>query len=144
MASTLSHKWLTIFLPKPQNFVYFLSYDFVQISPAACCPNTHQIMYGRLIKCPIGKSIFAVNLPLNSSVLPLQMWTLEIYSLFIHYLIRTWTKWWRNLNQIVSCKMYKILRFLTKLEFLKPFFDKVLTPFCRRFRSWNSCLMANY
>ena len=57
-------------LPKAQNFVHFLPYNFVQISPA-CSPNAYQIMYGELfqtsdvsvsngnIKCPIGKSIFA-------------------------------------------------------------------------------------
>ena len=45
MASTLSEKWLTIHCQKAQNFVYFLPYDFDQISPA-CRPNTYQIMYG--------------------------------------------------------------------------------------------------
>ena len=61
---------------KPQNFVWFGPYNFVQISPA-CVQNTYQIMLGEtfdfqyvsisnaIIKCPIGKSIFAVNLPLK-------------------------------------------------------------------------------
>ena len=73
MASTLCQKLLTIFCQKAQNFIWFGPYDFVQISSARG-PNT---MYGETldfhcqhqqysnIKCPIGKSIFAVNLPLN-------------------------------------------------------------------------------
>ena len=48
MASILSQKWLTIFCQKVQNFVYFGSYDFVQISPA-CGPNTYQTMYGETV-----------------------------------------------------------------------------------------------
>ena len=73
MASLIFQKWLTIFCQKAQNFVLFWPYYFVQISPA-CGPNTYQRRYGEIfnvsisngnIKCPIGKSIFAVNLPLN-------------------------------------------------------------------------------
>ena len=48
MALTLSQKWLTIFGQKAQNFEYFVSYDFVQISPA-CGPNTYQIVYGETL-----------------------------------------------------------------------------------------------
>ena len=55
--------------------MYFILYDFVQNSPAFVQKN-HQIMYGETldfqsqsqecnIKCLIGKSFFAVNLPLN-------------------------------------------------------------------------------
>ena len=36
------------FCQKTQNFVYFGSYDFVQILPA-CSPNTYQIMYGETL-----------------------------------------------------------------------------------------------
>ena len=44
MASTLSQKWLNIFCQKPQTFVYFGAYDFVQISPAyGPTPNAYQI-----------------------------------------------------------------------------------------------------
>ena len=76
MASTLCQKMLTIFCQKAQNFVWFGPYDYVKISPA-CGPNTYQIMYEETlhlqcqhsqngsIKCPIGKPIFAVNLPLK-------------------------------------------------------------------------------
>ena len=39
MASTLSKIWLTIFGQKTQNFVYFLSYDFVQIQIRATLAN---------------------------------------------------------------------------------------------------------
>ena len=45
MASTLCHKWLTIFCKKAQSFVQFGPIDFVQMSPASG-PNTYQIMYG--------------------------------------------------------------------------------------------------
>ena len=44
MASTLSQKWLTIFYQEAQNFVYFVSCDFVQTS-SACGSNTYQMMY---------------------------------------------------------------------------------------------------
>ena len=74
MASTLKNDYR--FCQKTQNFVYFVPYDFIQISPA-CGPLTYQIMYEEsfltsnvrvtngYIKCPIGKSIFAVNLTLK-------------------------------------------------------------------------------
>ena len=39
MASTLSQKCLTIFCKKAQNFIYFVPYNLVQISPA-CGPHT--------------------------------------------------------------------------------------------------------
>ena len=75
MASILCQKLFTIFCQKAQNFVWFGSYDFVQISPV-CGPNTYQIMCGETLgfqcqhqqrqhKCPIGKSIIVVNLPLK-------------------------------------------------------------------------------
>ena len=48
MASTLSEKLLTIFYQKAQNFVYFLSYDFAQISPVHG-PIAYQIMYGEIL-----------------------------------------------------------------------------------------------
>ena len=58
MALTLSQKWLTICCLKDQSFVYFVSRDFVHISPA-CGPNTYQIMHGETL------DFFAVNLPLK-------------------------------------------------------------------------------
>ena len=48
MVSTLSQKWLAIFFQKAENFVYFILYDFVEISPAGG-PNTYQIMYGKTL-----------------------------------------------------------------------------------------------
>ena len=45
MVSTLCQIWLTSFCQKAQNFVYFIEYNFVYISPA-CGPNTYQIMFG--------------------------------------------------------------------------------------------------
>ena len=75
--NTLS-KMVNHFLSKSSKFcVEFGPYDFVQILPA-CGRNTYQRMYGETldfqhlsnvsisngnIKYPIGKSIFAVNLP---------------------------------------------------------------------------------
>ena len=60
-------------MSKSTKFAWLGPYDFVQILPA-CGLNTYQIMYGETldlkcqhqcgnIKCPIGKSIFAVNVP---------------------------------------------------------------------------------
>ena len=65
MASTLLQKLLTIFGQKAQNSVYFVLYDFVEIS-SACGPNTFgEILDLQKIKCPIGKPIFVVNFPLK-------------------------------------------------------------------------------
>ena len=105
MASTPCQKFLTISCQKAQNFVWFGSYDFVQITPA-CGPNTSQIMYGEKtfnvsinngnIKCSIGKQIWHWN----SSVLQLLMLTLEVWSLsiqsfmFVPYASEIWTKWY--------------------------------------------------
>ena len=36
------------FLPKGQNFVHFLRYEFVQISPT-CRSTIYQIMYGEIL-----------------------------------------------------------------------------------------------
>ena len=52
MSATLSQKWLTFSCQKAQNFVYFVPYDFVQISPASG-PNTYQIMYGETSDFPL-------------------------------------------------------------------------------------------
>ena len=63
MVSTLPQKWLIIFFcQKAENFVYFIPCDFVQISPA-CGSNDYQIVSNGNLKYPIGKYIFAVNLP---------------------------------------------------------------------------------
>ena len=48
MVSTFCQKWLSIFLPKNQNFIQFRPYDFVQIS-LACGPNTYKITYGETL-----------------------------------------------------------------------------------------------
>ena len=48
MASTLSQIWLPIFSQKAQNFMHFLPYDFIQISPT-CGPNSYHIMYGQIL-----------------------------------------------------------------------------------------------
>ena len=82
------------------------------------------------IKCQIGKSLFAGK----SSVLLLEMMTLEVFK-FLHYLIRIGSHHAGEiLNQIVCSEVYKILTFLTKKrEFFKDHFDKALMPFCKTF-----------
>ena len=79
------------------------------------------------IKGPVGKSIFAEKKknPLQLFVLPLQMLTLKVLSLSMHYLIGTWTAGWRNLNQSELSEMYKILSFLTKKVFKTIFYKSV-------------------
>ena len=137
MASTLSQIKLTIFCQKAQNFVHLLPYDFVQISPA-CGPNNYQIMYGEIldfrcqrqyvnIKCLIGKSICAENLPLKLFRPSVANADTEI-NFSMHYLIRSWTLCWRNLNQIVLFEMYKILSFFEKSQFFKLILFKIVDP----------------
>ena len=70
MASTLCQKLLTIF-DKKHKILYGSDHTTLFKSPA-CGPTTYQIMYGEIvsisngnIKCPIGKLIFALNLPLK-------------------------------------------------------------------------------
>ena len=75
MASTLCQKWLTIFGKKLKILYTSRPYHFIRIS-SACRPDTYQICMERLytfsvsisndnVKCPIGNSVFAVNLPLK-------------------------------------------------------------------------------
>ena len=141
MASTLCQKLLTNFCQKAQNFVCFGAYDFVQISPARG-PNTYQIMHGETldfhcqqqqysnIKCPIGKSIFAVDLRLK--LFRVTIANADIGSLkSLHTLLKNC--WW-NLNKIVWSKLHEILRgFFDKKPFFITIFDKELTPFWKRF-----------
>ena len=122
MASTLSQKCLTIFCQKDQNFVYFKSYNFDQISQA-CGPNTYQIMFGEIldfnirngnIKYPIGKSIFAVNLQLKlypATVANAGIGSLKsLLILFDKYLAHMLVQF----EQIVWSKLREILSFLTR------------------------------
>ena len=85
------------------------------------------------IKYQIGKSSFPINLPLNSSVLPLQTLTMEVSSLFIHYLIRIWTTCWWNLNNILWSEIYEILSILVKIWGFDTIFDWALMPFWKTF-----------
>ena len=72
-----------------------------------CGPDTYQIMYEDLdfhcqrqymeaYKIPDSKIIFAVNLPMK--IFRIIVTNAHAGSLYIHYLIRTWTTYWRNLN----------------------------------------------
>ena len=65
MASALSLKCFTIFCQNAQIFVHFLPCDIVQIAPGYgyLSNNVRKDFKLDNIKCPIGKSIFAVNLP---------------------------------------------------------------------------------
>ena len=49
----------------------------------------------------------------------------DFRNLSVHYLIRIWTTCRRNVKQIVCSKMYKLMSFLTKTEFLKHFWRSV-------------------
>ena len=128
MASTICQKWLTSFCQKDQNFVYFGSYTFVQISPA-CGPNTYQIMYvsnsNGNIKYPIGKSIFAVNLPLK--LFPATIAYAEIESLkSLHKFLKKCL--YHMLVKFEQNRMDQTTRnfdfFYKKPGFLKPFLTK--------------------
>ena len=82
---------------------------------------------------PDQKINFCSKFAYKFSVLLLQMLTLEVLSLSIHYLMHTWTTCWPNLNQIVGSKMFRIFSFLTKTKFLKTIFDIDFMPFCKMF-----------
>ena len=75
--------------------------------------------------------IFCSKLPLNFSVLPLQMLTLKFLQA-LHTLFDTYFDhiYWRNLNQIVWFQMYKIMNLWAKSRVFKTIFDEKLTPFC--------------
>ena len=46
--SKMVNFFFSFFAEKAQNCVYFVPFDFVQISPA-CGPHTYQIMYGLIL-----------------------------------------------------------------------------------------------
>ena len=141
-----------VFQNEIQNFEYFVPYDFVQILPEYG-PNTRiwskYLMYGEIlyfhcpsvsndnIKCPIGKSIFAVNLPwklFRAAVANAYTWRLKSICTFIDtYLDHILAKFKPNRRS----EMYKILNFCDeKASFLKTICDKLLTcltPFCKTF-----------
>ena len=114
-ASTVSQKWLTSFGQKAQNFV--ISYHTILF-------KFHQ--YNGNIKCPIGKSIFAVNLPFN-------LFPYTVANGDTIWYVYTLTTCWQNLNQIVWFKMYKSWSFVANTKFFKTIFDKALTSFCKTF-----------
>ena len=135
---------LIIFCQKA-NFLkkYFVSYDFVQISPA-CGPNTYQSRDFRLpmscsvsigsIKCSIGKSIFALNLPLKlfrATVANAYTRSLKsLHTFFDTYLGHMVAKF--EPKRIVR----KVLNFELsdkRTEFLKTILNKALTQFCKTF-----------
>ena len=114
MACTLSQKWLTIFNQKINRKIL---YHVVQIIIKYCMEgiqtcsvsvsNNGNLKY--IYIYPIGKSIFCSTFASqNFYVLPLQMLTLKVYSLSKHYLIPIWNTCWRQLDQIMKSKMYKI------------------------------------
>ena len=110
-ASELSQKRLSIFCQKAQSFVYFVSCDFLQISPA-CGSNTK-------------KSNFAVNMQLKHFRATVANANSESLKSLPHNLVRIWITCWRNLNQIVHSKIYKIWAFGQKhRDLLKPFSTK--------------------
>ena len=125
------------FAKKVQIFLYFVPYDCVQIS-SACDPNTYhkrnfrlQISVSNGNKMPDRKIHFCYKF----AIIPAAVANAETgkLCLYIHYFIRICATRWRNLNQIVWSEMCKIFSFLTKIEFIKTIFYKVLTPFCKTF-----------
>ena len=96
------------------------------------------------IKCPIEKSIFALNLPLNlfrATVTNADTWSFKsFHTLFDTNLDHTLAKF--EPNHMIG--NVKISSFLTKNEgFLKPFLTKPWRHFARRFCTYNNCLMVN-
>ena len=144
MASTLCQKLLITFC----HFLWFGSYDFVQISPS-CDPNTYQIIYGGTLdfqyhyqqwqhKMQQKINIFAVNLPLKlflATVANADMGSLKSLhtiplKMFVHMLVRIWTKSYgpnyHDYTKFWAFWQKKPLFFIT-------IFDKELTPFWKTF-----------
>ena len=126
MAWTLSQKWLTIFYQKAQHFVYFEQCDFVQIL-LVCGSNT----VWKDFRLPIGKSIFAINLPLKLfSATVANVNTESLKSL--HTLFDTYLDY--MLAQFESNRVVQNVPNLKSSSF-NVVFDKALTPFCKTFLS---------
>ena len=84
-------------------------------------------------QCPIGKSIFAVNLPLK--LFPATIANADIRNLKspINSFENVCTICQWNLNKIIWSKLHKILSFLTKNQVFITIFDKELMPFWKTF-----------
>ena len=119
------------FWQKSQSFVYFVPYYFLS-NFTSLWSKYLPLMYGETLdfQCQHQSwqhkmhdqkinfwSKFAINI-LSCYRCKRWHWKFEVST---HYLIRIWTTCWWNLNQIVWPKMYKILIFWQKIEFLKPF-----------------------
>ena len=122
-------------MSKMDNYFSSKNSNFLQILPA-CGSNTYQIMYERLltsnvsirngnIKYPIGKSIFAVNLPLKLS--PAAVANADsgspksLHTLFDKYLDLTLAKFEQNC-MVQTTRNFEL--FDKKPGFLKPFLTK--------------------
>ena len=163
MASTHCQKWLTIFCQKAQNYVLFAQYDFAQIS-TACGLKHLAIMYWETfdtdvsissynIKYPIGKSIFAVNLPselfrvtvANADIGSIKSLHTLIWKLFVPHANKIWTKsygpnytkfwafWQKKKTKQNKTKTKTNKNKNKNTGFFKTIFDKQLTPCWKTF-----------
>ena len=124
-----------IFLRKSSKFWIFRTIQFFKFQHDVVQTLIKQCMER---KCQIGKSIFAVNLPLKLFHATIAL-TLEGQYLPIHGLhageILT-----RFYGQICT----KFWAFCQKPSFFKAILTKRWRHFARSFSGWNNCLMINY
>ena len=95
------------------------------------------------IKYPIGKSIFAVNLPLKlfrTTVANADIGSLKsLHTLFDKYLDHMLVQFAQNW-MVQTTRNFEVF---VKKRGLKPFLTKRWRHFGRPFCSWNNCLMLN-
>ena len=143
---------LTIFCQKSTKFCIVRTLWFYSNFTSMWSKYTNQIILinnsisNGKIKCPIGKSILAANLPLKlfrATVAYADIGSLKSLHTFLKN-VCTIYKW--NLNKIVLSKLHEIRRFLTKkpVFFLQPFLTKSWRHFGRRFGKWNYFLMLTF
>ena len=143
MASTLCQKWFTTFLSKSSKILY--SSDHTMLF------KFHQHVVQMLIningniKCPIGKSIFAVNWPLNRFRATIANTDIEsqkylhtfLTKCLYHMLVK-----FEHIRIVPTTRNFEL--FDKKSGFLKSFLTKRWRHFGRRFWSWINYLLLNY
>ena len=124
-SSKIFSKMVNHFLQKSSNFVpvYFVPYDFVQISPA-CGPNTYQIMYGETLTSIVSISNGNIKCPLSK--LPLKLYHATVAKADTGSLKSLCTLFDTYLDNILAQfepnRMVPYFEFFDKKQsFLKPF-----------------------